>query len=167
MCRNTRGWPKAVSPPSQATVRSSTLMISVGVAAGPSILLLRILYGGGGSYDSDATHAFNLRPRHLMPFRLLSALFAVILAVSGCAEQLVPPGPAVTPLRETADTFVMPDGMHLPYRTWLPAGSRCLRPISAASATPRCAATGPAQQHWWTMCARWQCCCASAIPTSG
>ena len=36
-------------------------MISVGLAAVPSILLLRILYGGRGAYDSDATHAFNLR----------------------------------------------------------------------------------------------------------
>ena len=57
-----------------------------------------------------------------MRFRLLNALFAIILAVSGCAEHLVPPGPAVTPPREMADTFVMPDGMRLPYRSWLPDG---------------------------------------------
>src|ERR1700682_5184457 len=64
MYRNTRGWPNALSPPSQATVRSSTWMISVGVgsAAVPSIVLLRILYGRGGPHDSDATHAFNLPP---------------------------------------------------------------------------------------------------------
>ena len=37
------------------------ISVGVGLAAVPSILLLRILYGGGGPYDSDATHAFNLR----------------------------------------------------------------------------------------------------------
>ena len=34
----------------------------------------------------------------------------------------MPPGPAVDPPRETADAFVMPDGMRLPYRAWLPDG---------------------------------------------
>ena len=122
MCRNTRGCPSALLPPSQATVRSSTWMISVGLAAGPSMALLRILYGGGGPYDSDATHAFNLRPRHRMRSRLLSALSAVLLLVSGCVEHLVPPGPAVTAPREAEGAFVMADGMHLPYRSWLPDG---------------------------------------------
>jgi alpha-beta hydrolase superfamily lysophospholipase len=97
-------------------------MISVGLAAGPSILLLRILYGRGKAYDSDATHAFNLRPRRLMRFRLLSALVAVIFAMSGCAEHLVPAGPAAALPHESADAFVMADGMRLPYRTWLPDG---------------------------------------------
>src|SRR5262245_60938013 len=97
-------------------------MISVGVAAVPSILLFRVLYGRAGPYDSDATHAFNLRPRHFMRVRLLNALFAVMIGASGCAEHLVPPGPAVMSPWETGDAFVMADGTRLPYRTWLPDG---------------------------------------------
>lgn len=57
-----------------------------------------------------------------MRLRLLSALFSVLLAVSACAEHLVPPGPPVMLPRETADAFVMPDGTNLPYRAWLPEG---------------------------------------------
>jgi acylglycerol lipase len=45
------------------------------------------------------------------------------LALGGCAERLAPPGAAIEPPRETADAFVMPDGMRLPYRTWLPDGA--------------------------------------------
>jgi acylglycerol lipase len=133
MWRNTRGCPNSVSPPSQATVRSSTWMISVGVglAAVPSILLLRILYGGEGPYDSDAPHAFNLYPPALfsgvclsvcMRRRLLTALIALAFLLGGCAEHLVPPGPAANQPREIADAFVMSDGMRLPYRAWLPEG---------------------------------------------
>ncbi len=69
MRRNTRGCPSGPptstsGPPSQATVRSSTWMISVGVrlAAVPSILVPGVLYGGEGAYDSDAAHAFNPSP---------------------------------------------------------------------------------------------------------
>ena len=54
--------------------------------------------------------------------RLLTALLAVTLGLGGCAEHLVPPGPAVTPPRETADAFVMEDGTRLPYRAWMPEG---------------------------------------------
>jgi acylglycerol lipase len=57
-----------------------------------------------------------------MRFRLLSTSLAIVMAVSGCAEHLVPPGLAATSALETADAFVMPDGMRLPYRTWLPDG---------------------------------------------
>ena len=52
----------------------------------------------------------------------LATLLSATLALSGCAEHLVPPGPAIVSSRESADAFVMPDGMHLPYRTWLPDG---------------------------------------------
>src|SRR5271165_6137254 len=45
----------------------------------------------------------------------------LILVLAGCATHLVPPGPPIEAARETADAFVMPDGMHLPYRAWLPA----------------------------------------------
>ena len=37
------------------------ISVDVGLAAVPSILALCVLYGGGGAYDSDATHAFNVR----------------------------------------------------------------------------------------------------------
>jgi len=112
-----------MSPPSQATTLSSTWMISVGVglAAVPSILLLHILYGGGGPYDSDARHAFNLRFA-CMRHRLLTAVIAVAFLLGGCAEHLVPPGPAIDQPGATDDVFVMPDGMRLPYRAWLPEG---------------------------------------------
>ncbi len=54
--------------------------------------------------------------------RVLTALLAIAIALGGCATHLAPPGPAIEQPRETADAFVMPDGMRLPYRTWLPAG---------------------------------------------
>ena len=82
--------------------------------------MLRVLYGGEGTYDSDAPHAFNLNRR--MRCKALSLLLAVVMLVTGCAEHLVPPGPATEAPHETQDAFVMPDGMRLPYRTWLPDG---------------------------------------------
>ncbi len=54
--------------------------------------------------------------------RLLTVLLAVTLGLGGCAEHLVPPGPAVAPPREAADAFVMEDGTRLPYRVWMPDG---------------------------------------------
>ena len=44
------------------------------------------------------------------------------LLLTGCATHLVPPGPGVEPPRVTTDVFVMPDGMRLPYRAWMPEG---------------------------------------------
>ena len=52
----------------------------------------------------------------------LTAILSLALVLSGCAERLVPPGPAAAAPHETQDAFVMPDGMRLPYRTWLPDG---------------------------------------------
>jgi alpha-beta hydrolase superfamily lysophospholipase len=46
----------------------------------------------------------------------------LILALVGCDTHLVPAGRPIEAARETADAFVMPDGMRLPYRAWLPAG---------------------------------------------
>lgn len=43
------------------------------------------------------------------------------LSLVGCAAHLVPPGPDVTAPMLDRQAFVMPDGAHLPYRTWLPA----------------------------------------------
>ncbi len=54
-------------------------------------------------------------------FPRLALLLMLVLA--GCATHLAPPGPTVEPPRETPDAFVMPDGMHLPYRVWLPDGA--------------------------------------------
>jgi len=53
---------------------------------------------------------------------LLCGLAIISVLLSACSVRLEPPGPAVTRAAETADAFVMPDGMHLPYRTWLPKG---------------------------------------------
>ena len=42
--------------------------------------------------------------------------------LAGCVGRMAPPGPAREQPTETADTFVMPDGVALPYRVWLPSG---------------------------------------------
>jgi len=92
----------------------------LGRAGGGAVhLAARVLYGGEGAYDSDAIHAFN-RHRPGMPRRPLSAMLSITLMLSGCAEHLVPPGPPVETPRTSEDAFIMPDGMRLPYRAWLP-----------------------------------------------
>jgi acylglycerol lipase len=55
--------------------------------------------------------------------RLLTVLLSVALVLGGCTEHLVPQGPAIERPRAAADAFVMPDGMRLPYRAWLPDGA--------------------------------------------
>lgn len=40
--------------------------------------------------------------------------------VSACASQLAPPGPPTAPPRLAEHAFVMPDGISLPVRAWLP-----------------------------------------------
>jgi acylglycerol lipase len=57
-----------------------------------------------------------------MQRRLLTVLLAVALALGGCAEHFAPPGSVIEPPREAGEAFVMPDGMRLPYRAWLPEG---------------------------------------------
>jgi alpha-beta hydrolase superfamily lysophospholipase len=52
--------------------------------------------------------------------RLLPVVLSLTLLLSGCTEQLVPAGPAVAAAHVVDDAFVMPDGMRLPYRAWLP-----------------------------------------------
>jgi alpha-beta hydrolase superfamily lysophospholipase len=54
---------------------------------------------------------------------VLFALLAAALVIGGCVGKIDPPGPAIMRSAETADTFVMPDGMPLPYRVWLPNGA--------------------------------------------
>lgn len=45
------------------------------------------------------------------------------LLFGGCTTRLAPPGAPVMAPAETPDAFVMPDGMRLPYRAWLPEGA--------------------------------------------
>ena len=49
-------------------------------------------------------------------------ILVMMACLSACTAELEPPGPAVMRAAETADAFVMPDGMRLPYREWLPKG---------------------------------------------
>src|SRR4051812_41806042 len=53
---------------------------------------------------------------------LLTVLLAGTLVTEGCVERVEPPGPAIERPHESEDAFVMPDGMRLPYRVWLPEG---------------------------------------------
>lgn len=46
----------------------------------------------------------------------------VALALSACAVRLDPPGPSVMAPEMGAQAFIMPDGVRVPYRAWLPAG---------------------------------------------
>jgi alpha-beta hydrolase superfamily lysophospholipase len=50
--------------------------------------------------------------------RRLALLLTLVLA--GCAMHLAVPGPPIGAAHEATDAFVMPDGMRLPYRAWLP-----------------------------------------------
>jgi cephalosporin-C deacetylase-like acetyl esterase len=54
--------------------------------------------------------------------RFLGAWVAVLLVLAACAEHLAPPGPRIMQAAVADGAFVMPDGMRLPYRTWLPEG---------------------------------------------
>jgi len=49
-------------------------------------------------------------------------IIVISLLLTACTTELEPPGPAVMRPTETADAFVMPDGMRLPYNAWLPRG---------------------------------------------
>ena len=49
-------------------------------------------------------------------------LLALAVTLGGCISTTLPPGPAVMRPVDTADSFVMQDGMRLPYRSWLPKG---------------------------------------------
>jgi acylglycerol lipase len=52
--------------------------------------------------------------------RIPHLVLLLTLVLAGCATHLAPPGLPVEAPRETAEAFVMPDGMRLPYRVWLP-----------------------------------------------
>ncbi len=51
-------------------------------------------------------------------------LFFLVLALvlPGCVAHLSMPGPSTAAAHAATDAFVMPDGMRLPYRAWLPEG---------------------------------------------
>jgi acylglycerol lipase len=53
----------------------------------------------------------------------LCILAVAALLLGACTEELEPPGPDIVRASETADAFVMPDGMRLPYRVWMPKGA--------------------------------------------
>ncbi len=52
---------------------------------------------------------------------VLPVLLLASLVLGACTSELAPPGLATRDPEVTADAFVMPDGMKLPYRAWLPA----------------------------------------------
>jgi alpha-beta hydrolase superfamily lysophospholipase len=57
----------------------------------------------------------------LHPRRLTLVLTVVLTGLlPGCVSHWAVPGPPIQAAREATDSFVMPDGMHLPYRSWLP-----------------------------------------------
>lgn len=47
---------------------------------------------------------------------------ALVLLLAGCTPVVIPAGPAGVAAQVGADSFRMPDGARLPYRSWLPAG---------------------------------------------
>ena len=52
------------------------------------------------------------------PLRALPLL--ALLALAACVPALVPPGPSMIAPAQTDDSFIMADGVRLPYRAWLP-----------------------------------------------
>lgn len=83
-----------------------------------------VWHGGGFSGDhrvgddSDGTSACN--HMSLMRRRRFVALSLTLPMLAGCAERLVPEGPALAQPVASSGAFVMPDGMRLPYRVWKP-----------------------------------------------
>ncbi len=57
-----------------------------------------------------------------------------LLSLTACSTELAPPGPAVERPAETADAFVMPDGVRLPVRVWLPKGAPARKPVAVVLA---------------------------------
>jgi acylglycerol lipase len=53
----------------------------------------------------------------------MTPLLTAVLLLSGCATHLAPPGPAIMQPAVADGAFVMPDGVRLPYRAWLPKGA--------------------------------------------
>ena len=57
------------------------------------------------------------------PVRSTFSLVCLVLAASwlgGCVSEIATPGPTIAPAVQADDAFTMPDGMRLPFRSWLP-----------------------------------------------
>lgn len=54
--------------------------------------------------------------------RRLLVTIPLLLSLPACVAHLEPPGPPVAAASVTDDAFVMPDGVRLAYRAWLPEG---------------------------------------------
>jgi acylglycerol lipase len=48
---------------------------------------------------------------------------ALVLLLAGCTPVVIPAGPATVAPQMANESFLMPDGARLPYRSWLPAGA--------------------------------------------
>src|SRR4051812_23888862 len=94
-------------------------MISVGSGAGPSGMWSSVWSRQPGN-DTDAADAIN----RAAALRRLTALLLTAVLLAGCVARMAPPGSAVVHPGATEEAFVMPDGMRLPYRAWLPEDSR-------------------------------------------
>jgi acylglycerol lipase len=62
--------------------------------------------------------AFNHAPVN----RRFNRILLAVMLLTGCVARIAPSGSAVNKPTETAGSFIMPDGINLPYRDWLPAG---------------------------------------------
>jgi acylglycerol lipase len=62
-------------------------------------------------------------PRPPAASRRHALLLGLAAVLAGCVARAIPPGPVVEPSAMDTDAFVMPDGMRLPYRAWLPTGT--------------------------------------------
>ena len=58
----------------------------------------------------------------MLPTTRLALLLLLALGLTGCATHLAVPGPPTEAAHAATDAFIMPDGMRLPYRAWLPEG---------------------------------------------
>ena len=56
----------------------------------------------------------------MLPTTRLALLLLFALSLAGCATRLAMPGPPTEAAHAATDAFIMPDGMRLPYRSWLP-----------------------------------------------
>src|SRR5271165_146487 len=74
------------------------------------------------------------RMRSTMLSLLCLGLVAALLSLTGCTTELAPPGPSTMRPSETADAFLMPDGVRLPVRVWLPKGVPPRKPAAVVLA---------------------------------
>jgi acylglycerol lipase len=65
---------------------------------------------------------------------ILSLVALAMLSLTACTTVLAPPGPRVKAPAETPEAFVMPDGVRLPVRIWLPKGAPERQPAAVVLA---------------------------------